>query len=185
MADLWRQIQSGDQKAFRNVFDQYYAPLCLYVNKIVHDNQQAEDIVTECFIRIWEKRASIKISHSLKNYLVLTVRNAVFSHLRKPEAKITLELPEEVNEIIVDEEVNVLQHEQFLARLKKAIDKLPDQRKKILEMAAYGNMSYKEIAETLDISLNTVKTQMSRAYRSLKEELTEEQLLLFMILKNL
>ena len=92
----------------------------------------------------------------------------VFSHLRKSEAKITVELPEQIDDIIVDEEVNVLQHEQFLARLKKAIDKLPEQRKKILEMAAYGNMSYKEIAETLDISLNTVKTQMSRAYRSLK-----------------
>jgi RNA polymerase sigma-70 factor (ECF subfamily) len=174
----WHKIRSGDKQAFRVFFDEYYSSLCLYAHSLVNNLELSQDLVSECFVRLWERKEVIHIESSLKNYLLLSVRNSVYSYLRSPESR-----KADLNSIIERlentpvEEYN-LEKDETIFKVSKLIEELPEQRKKILEMAAFQGKSYREIAETLGISVNTVNTQMSRAYRFLRDRLTTENLML-------
>lgn len=180
----WNKIKAGDQQAFRMLFDEYYSSLCLYANSIVHNLQLSQDIVSDCFVRIWERRETIQVESSIKYYLLLSVRNAIYSYMRSPESRKT-----DINTIIARlentpiEEYN-LETDETILQVYKLIDQLPEQRKRILELAAFKGKSYNEIADILNISYNTVKTQMARAYRFLRDELNKDGLLLWFFFRK-
>ncbi len=140
--------------------------MSLYAAKIIHDQGAIEEIVSDCFIKIWEKRQKLQIHKSVKHYLFLMLRNAIIDYLRKleNEKELSFDIPDFPDETYFDEQ-------QSFAQLHQSISKLPEQRRLILEMIAFDNLSYKETAEKLGISVNTVKTQMGRAYKFLKETL--------------
>lgn len=178
MEQLWDEIKAGNRNAFRKLFDNQYEILCLYAYRRLGDLEQAKDIVTESFIKIWEKRESIIIATSIERYLLIVVRNTLYSHKRKKS--------DIINTVSLDNCLDVSNNdstdrEKKILELKNALHKLPAQRRNILELAVFQELSYKEIAAKLEISINTVKTQMGRAYRFLREELSnkEELFLLF------
>ena len=175
----WDKIRSGDKQAFRLLFDEYYSPLCLYANSIAGDLDLSRDLVSECFVRIWEHKESIDIKSSVKNYLLLAVRNSIYSYLRSPENRKTDIAPmvEKLGNMPVEE--YDLEKEKTLLHVHDLIDELPEQRKKILKLACFNGKTYKEIAEILGISVNTVNTQMSRAYRFLRDRLNVNDLFLW------
>lgn len=166
------------------LFDEYYSSLCLYANSVIGDLDISQDIVSDCFVRIWERKATIDIKSSVKNYLLLAVRNNIYSYLRSPENRKT-----DIDTVIrgfenTPIEEYDLEKDETILQVYKLIEELPEQRKKILELAVFKGMSYKEIAEMLDISVNTVKTQMSRAYFFLRDRLGNNQLLLWLFFKK-
>lgn len=181
----WNKIKSGDRQAFRLIFDKYYSSLCIYANSVTKDLELSQDIVSDCFVRIWERKENIQINTSLKHYLIFSVRNAIYSYLRSPESrKIDINtIIERLDNSPVDE--YDLEKEASLQRISRLIEKLPKQQKRILELAAYNGKTYKEIAEILGISVNTVNTQISRAYRFLRDRLTTEDLLLWLFFKKI
>jgi RNA polymerase sigma-70 factor (ECF subfamily) len=77
-----------------------------------------------------------------------------------------------------------LEKEETISHIKNLIYELPEQRRKILELAAFYGKTYQEIAEMLDISVNTVNTQMSRAYRFLRDNLSKDELLLLFFFRK-
>ncbi|WP_346863670.1 RNA polymerase sigma-70 factor [uncultured Draconibacterium sp.] len=181
----WSEIQAGDKRAFRVLFDEYYSSLCLYANSIVHDIELSQDIVSECFVRIWERRESIEIESSIKYYLLISVRNSIYGFMRSPESRKT-----DINTVIARlentaiEEYN-LEKDETIYQLSKLIEQLPEQRKNILELAAFKGKTYTEIAEQLNISVNTVKTQMARAYRFLRDGVNSDQHLLWFLFRKI
>jgi RNA polymerase sigma-70 factor (ECF subfamily) len=175
---IWSKITANDVGALRVLHDKYYHLLWLCARKITLCDSIAEEIVSDCFLKLWEVRGVLTIEKSVKAYLLLMVRNQAVSHLRKARPEVSTEnerLPELLEEYdFADEE--------FYSDLYKAIAKIPDQRRKILELAAFESLSYKEIAARLNISVNTVKTQMGRAYQFLKDELDPKNFVLFSLL---
>lgn len=165
----WEKIRQGDKLMFDKMFNHYYHPLCSFVFSYIKDRQVVEDIVIDCFVKIWEERSSLNIKSSLQNYLVTLVKNSTIDYLRKKQIQFsnledfTLSIPDEVQ--------NPLKDAGILNQLYEAINKLPAQRRLILKMAAFEGKTYAQIADELQISVNTVKTQMSRAYKFLKDEL--------------
>lgn len=177
----WNKIKSGDKRAFRILFDAYYSSLCLYTNSVIGDLERSQDIVSDCFVRIWERKETIDIKFSVKNYLLLSVRNSIYSYLRSPESrKADIATVMERLENTPVEEYD-LEKDEAILQVYELIKELPEQRKKILELAAFRGMTYKEIAEILDISVNTVKTQMARAYLFLRNRLGDSDLLLWVL----
>lgn len=177
---IWGRIVEGDVMALRNLHDKYYDQLWLWASKHTHNETLAEELVSDCFIKLWERRAQILIEKSLKAYLYLMVRNLMVSELRKPKNKLVYtseNLPEWPDEATIN-------NQDYYADLYRAIQKIPEQRRKILELAVFDSLTYKEIAFRLDISVNTVKTQMGRAYQFLKEELDPKNFLLFSLLQK-
>ena len=172
---IWDRIVNGDVVALSMLHDKYYYQLWLWAHKFTLDGPLAEELVADCFIKLWDHRQHICIEKSIKSYLYLMLRNQIISQWRKAKHHIVIgsdQLPD-----LPDEET--INQMDFYAGLYQAIQKIPEQRRKILELAAFESLTYKEIAERLDISVNTVKTQMGRAYQFLKQELDPKTFLLF------
>ncbi|MGV8135709.1 MAG: RNA polymerase sigma-70 factor [Mangrovibacterium sp.] len=165
----WKKIREGDKAVFDKMFDDYYLPLCSFISSYVKNQQVIEDLVIDCFVKIWEERRSLEIKSSLQNYLVTIVKNSAISYLRQNQ--IQFSDPEHTIQIISDEEIDPLKDAGILNKLYDAINKLPEQRRRILKMAAFEGKSYNQIADEFCISVNTVKTQMSRSYKFLRQEL--------------
>lgn len=179
---LWNKIRnSGDTQALKILYDRYYYQLYIYARKIYPNSSEWDEAVADCFIKLWTRRQDILIERSVRSYLFLILRNGLIDNLRKKkgvvfsELKFFPEIPDESLENETDQ----------IEKLHRALDKLPEQRRRILELAVYESATYNQIAEKLNISVNTVKTQMGRAYRFLKEELDPKSFqLLFMIKTN-
>lgn len=167
----WKKIRMGDKSVFDKMFDYYYHPLCSFIFPYVKDKQAVEDIVVDCFVKIWEGHTSLEIKSSLQNYLVTLVKNSAISYLRKKQPQFTN--LEKLSQSIPEEET--LKDTGILDQLYQAINKMPEQRRRILKMAAFEGKSYAEIAKELNISVNTVKTQMGRSYKFLRDELNVTQ----------
>ena len=176
---LWENIKRGDKQALKELHDRYFYQMCLYAFKNTDNSGLAEELVSDCFIKIWENRKKIEINTSVKHYIFLMLRNSIVDyHRRKRIVTDQLDvIPEPADEAFFDEQLEY-------ARLYAALKKLPEQRRKILEMAVFDSMTYQQIAEKLDISKNTVKTQMGRAYRFLKETLDPKDFLLFLVCRK-
>ena len=177
---IWSRIVSGDVVALRNLHDKYYYQLWLWASKLTHNETLAEELVSDCFIKLWERREHILIEKSLKSYLYLMLRNQMVSQHRKSKKQIVFNsenLPDLPDEVTIN-------NQDFYADLYRAIQKIPEQRRKILELAVFDSLTYNQIATRLNISVNTVKTQMGRAYQFLKEELDPKNFLLFSLLQK-
>lgn len=168
-----KKIQSGDKAAFESLFRTYYSDLHRFLWGYVKNSHIAEGLVQEVFVRVWENRQTLDPSEKIKPYLYRIARNLAIDHIR--HKKVVRKWEEEKKALHnfsshkkgIDEK---LHDKIMLRRVKKAIEDLPERRRLIFILSRYDRMSYKEIAQMLEISVNTVETQISRALKSLREK---------------
>ena len=166
--ELLQQIKESDKKAFELLFRLYYQPLKKFAAKLLNNTEQAEDLVQEVFVQFWESRNSIKQT-ALKSYFYTIVKNKALNQLRhlKVQQKHIAEILHTSDEFIETEENN----EEVKLKLLMSIEKLPTQCKKVFIMSRMDGLKQKEIAEELNISVKTVKNQIGKALKVLREEL--------------
>lgn len=166
-------LKQGEKEAYEFLFRKYYASLCHYAERYVKDSVAAEDIVAQVFCNLFVKRKETSIQ-SIQPYLFFSVRNSALNYLRDQKTFVGISdavdnefynpsNPPELNL----ERVNPLLHKEADKLLENAITMLPPQCRKIFLLSRDEQLTYKEIAEKLDISVNTVETQMSRAIKKL------------------
>jgi len=177
---LWKNIRKGDTLALKELHDRYYYQMCLYALKIYHRQSGMDEAVSDCFIKLWTRRNEIVIERSVKSYLFLMLRNGLIDLARKKNGVILFE----INSLPDLPDNETLNEFDDYARLYIALEKLPEQRRRILELAVFESFTYAQIAEKLQISINTVKTQIGRAYRFLKEELDPKSIHLLFLIKS-
>lgn len=169
---LLERIKSGNASYYEELFRKYYRPLCLFALKYLRDPDEAEEIVQEMFVRIWQKKENLVIATSLKSYLYQAVRNICLNHLKHEAVK----LEYQKNSIDSSSTANVsdtLVALELEVRIRETLDKLPTERKRIFLMSRNEGLKYREIAEKLNISVKTVENQMSKALKFLKSELID------------
>lgn len=168
------EIQRGNKSAFKKLFNAYYDPLCQYAFRFCNgDIEVVEDVVQEVFVRIWEKRESWSPQIAVKAYLYRSVHNQAISNIRKRRYESPMEASVESTVLSADHSpLDLIHQKEVNVSLQRAINKLPERRREILVLRILHEMSYKEIAEMLDISVNTVDTQLRRALKLLREELS-------------
>jgi RNA polymerase sigma-70 factor (family 1) len=180
--EIFSKIQDGDIKAFDILFTSYYPILCIYAKDLLKVSEIAEEVVQDVFVKLWKNRSSISIKTSLKAYLYRMVHNHSLNYIRDNSTRKTIKafsmddlkwrfelLELESSYSILDE----LLSDQIEDDLNKAIDALPEQCKKVFCYSRYQGLSYSKIADELDISVSSVKTQMQRAVERLKEVLVK------------
>ena len=178
-SSLWINIKKGDKIALKELHKRYYHQMYLYAIKWSDGNQEvAEEIVSDCFIKLWEIRKKIEIQSSVKHYLFYMLQNGMIDNFRKKKL-LTEPLVEDLPTL--GDEKDFDDQKQYL-RLYQELKNLPDQCRKVLELAIFESLTYNEIAEKLQITKNTVKTQMGRAYKYLKERLNPKDFLFFFFL---
>lgn len=165
-----KHINKGQKSAFKDLFDDYFGALASFGYKYIPDPAIVEDMVQEVFITCWEKREDFSHINALKSFLYTSVRNKCLNHLkhqavkRKHEDALIFELESDhylSNHVIEEETFNLLHAE---------IKDLPRSAQEIMMLALNG-LKNQEIADELNISLNTVKTQKKIAYSKLKDRL--------------
>ena len=149
------------------IFKKYYKELCFISLHYVNNLEEAEDVVQEVFVKLISKNKFIEIQN-YEAYLRIAVRNSSLRSLEKSQKNILLN--EEYYNIeeddISDEEINQLEME---ARLYQQINKLPKTCQKAFLYCAIDGLTYQEAADKMDISINTVKTHIKKAYKILRE----------------
>lgn len=149
------------------LFRYNYRPLCLYALHYLNDPAAVEDIVQDCFASLWEKTNEGLTVNNKRSYLYMMVRNRCLDHLRKAGIKTEELKPYDTYGIIDDEDAQ--QRSLIEARLWTAIDTLPEKCREIFLMSKRDGLKYEEIADELGISENTVRNQISKALKILKE----------------
>lgn len=167
---ILEDLKSGKKDAFRSLFDTYYLILVGFVNCIVHDADASKDIVQNCLVDFWFNKRYQKMTGGLDRYLGQMSKHAAMNYLRGLKRRdkhhqIAMDIYEE--EESVDEE----ERQEQLALIYMAINSLPEERRKIFLMVIVEGKKYREVAEVLQISINTVKTQISRALSAIRETL--------------
>lgn len=152
-------------REFEISFRKLYMPLGMYAMRIVGDADDAEDLVENTFIKAWQDIQDGKELDNFKSYMYLLVRNECIDFLRKKKTMADVsEIPDVEEETIDTSERD--------ARIWKAMDELPEKCREIFLMSKRDGLSNEEIAEELDISVKTVKNQMTKAYSRLRESLS-------------
>jgi RNA polymerase sigma-70 factor (ECF subfamily) len=175
--EIWDNIKVGEKKSFELLFNRYHTSLCLCSFGMVKNEAVAEEIVNDVFLKIWQKRSQIQINFGIKAYLFRSVINASNDYIEQNKALLQnsfIELDEQINQIVgINEDYifDILQSEGVEKDVVDAINNLPKQCKLVFCLSRFEFLTYNEISERLNISVNTVKTQMSRAMESLREQL--------------
>ncbi len=152
-------------REFDIFFRQLYLPLGMYALRIIGDAAYAEDIVEDAFMKAWQAIDEGKHIDNFKNYMYRSVRNGCISFLRTRKDTVGIEAIPEVDEEIVDTSLRD-------ARIWKAIDALPERCREVFLMSKRDGLSNDEIATELNISVKTVKNQMTKAFTRLRETLS-------------
>ena len=163
-------IYLNSEAEFGNFFRKNYQTACLIALKYVKDYQLAEDLVQDVFIALWEKKANFRIHTNLSSYLFSAVKNHSINLIQRNKS-ITSSLSGLFIDLPEEEPANTFSQEELAVRVYNAIQELPQGCQAIFRLAYEQNYSYQEIADTLQISKNTVKTQMGIAYKQLRIKL--------------
>lgn len=173
--EILHEIAQENQKIFDELYRNQYKKLFMLSFKYTRDQEIAEEIVHDIFIKIWNQASNIIITQSLGGYLSRAVVNSSINALKK--TKTINDYQEKYNvERSLDfeeEQEEASNLEQKLIQLEKAIEELPTQCKKVLLMSKFQKLKQQEIADELNISIKTVKNHLTYAYKKLKENINE------------
>lgn len=173
-SELWNQVCLGNQQAYTSLHRQFYPSLYLYAIRIVNDEDDANDITQELFVKLWDKRKTIGEIKHVKSYFYCALRSTAMNHLRGIKASETrnqhcllvdLELPTEAH-MIAEECV----FEQQLI-FRRALSKLPVKQREIIYLRFYDNLDYSQIVEITGIKYQSVVNHIHRAITLLRTEL--------------
>lgn len=169
------------KEAYNQLFESSYSSLCNYAYAIVKDYDEAEDIVQGVFVNFWNNENKEEIEAKAKHYLVRAVKFKCIDYQRKEIVKRKHE-KEMIHVTDIWEEEEESENTRLKDTLMLAISELPEKTRAVFMMSKLDGLSYKEIAEDLEISPKTVENQMGRAFRHLREKLANyKELLAFLL----
>jgi RNA polymerase sigma-70 factor (ECF subfamily) len=177
-------LRSGDRSAFTDAYNQFYLSIYHYTKKFVDDNQLAEDITADSFVKLWKHAEEVSAIQNVKAFLHTTARNACLDYLKaqrnhEQKEKEILYLTEQDtrNEFDLAEiKAEVLQY------VYAEIEKLPEKCKEVFKLAYLEGMKVSEVAQHLNISEQTVANQKTKALKMLRLALSDKQWMVLLLL---
>jgi len=171
-------LKSGNIKAYESLFRQYYAALVIFAGKYVSDLDVAREIVQDFFVKLYEKRLSLSIDVSVKSYLYRSVYNGCINYLNqrniheKHIKNIGLERE------LLDDPEDEIRSVDLQKKIFDSIEELPFRCRQIFKMKRFEGFKNEEIANRLNLSKRTVETQMSKALKILRSNLSGYEFLI-------
>jgi len=164
-----RIARTEDQLAYKELYLEFYAWLHRFAMGLVHSKQVAEEIVSDVFIKIWEKRGSLARITNLKVYLYISTRNTALNYLQLQKRTNTFSLedsPENAESLNLDPEQLMITAE-MVSRIREAVNQLPPKCRLVFKLAKEDGFKYREVAEILHISVKTVENQLAIALQKI------------------
>jgi RNA polymerase sigma-70 factor (ECF subfamily) len=167
-------LRQGDEAALRRLFDRYYPLLVGELLRLVPDVDTAKDLVQEVFVELWRRREQLDVHTSVRAYLRRAAVNRALNYL-KSSRRLRFEseagLPDLPAAPSVDEQQHEETRETLESALHRAIEALPERCRIVFSLSRFGELSHREIAEQLDISVKTIENQITKAMKLLREAL--------------
>ncbi len=167
---FFRRLQEGDVRAFSDLFDQYHRLIYTLAYRYLKSREEAEDTVQFTFMRVWEQKEILDFSNGVRSLLFTVAKNYILNELRHKQVVL-----EKHSEMTQEEEqhdesfLSKFELEDIKVHLRKAIAKLPPQKRKICKLKIERGWSNQQVAEELDISIPTVKSHYTQAIKKLKD----------------
>ncbi len=171
--ELVGQIQEGDIFAFEQLVKRYQSKLLGFVYHIIRDEQAADDIVQESFINLYKTIDRVDRSKKFSSYVFSIARNTTISHIRKYKKEVPLD------DILASSEeeslyAQIVQAEQSHT-IRGALSKIPVQYQKVIRLYYFEDLSYEEVAKSLALPINTIRTHLRRGKDMLRDLLSYEK----------
>lgn len=174
---LLNLIKEGDKLAFRHLFETYFTPMCRFMHVYISNTSIVEELALDIFVYVWENRKTLQIQLSFKAYLFQAARNKCLNVLR--QKKNTVSLDDVMDGEAIDIGITSLEDEELYRLIHEAVFALPDKCREVFHLSRNENLSNKEIAEKLGISVKTVEAQITKALKRIKDFLGEAYFYLF------
>lgn len=166
---LFEKVKLGDQKSFDLLFQKYYNSLCNYAFLYLKETHQTQEIVADVYMKIWDNRQRIEIKTNLKSYFLKSTHNAVISHLRKSRlVTVSLKSDDDFIEKYEPSPETLLINEETCDMFGEMINELPKKAGIVFRLHKVDGLSYKQIAEVLELSIKTVENHMGRALKLMR-----------------
>lgn len=168
---LFGAVRKGDRSAFEQLFQKYYTDLCHYAWTYLDEKSETEDAVQDVFIYIWNNRETIRLQESFRGYLFSAVKHRVLNILKhqlveRTHSRLLSEYWDDLLKSGYSEE-----EQTQLEQIQHILQSLPQQCRIVFMKSCLEGKKYLEIAEELHISVNTVKSHISKAYREIREKI--------------
>lgn len=168
-------MKAGNSFAFERLYSKYSKKLYNFAFNISKSKEDSEELVQNVFMKIWETRSEIKVELSFGSYIFRIAKNMLLNQLKKRiNDKVYLDyllaIPEDII-LPIEQEINFLELNLEIERL---IGELPEKRREIFLLSRHDGLSYREIAEKLNISVNTINTQISKSLEYIRNHLVNK-----------
>jgi RNA polymerase sigma-70 factor, ECF subfamily len=167
-------LEQTDEKTFEEVFKTHFKALHSYAYTILKDDVIAEEMVQNVFFKLWEKKDQLTIQSSLKAYLYKAVYHESLNFLKHQKVRSAHQAyAMHSNDYSSNHAEKKLMHGELEKKLQNAINDLPEQCRTIFQLSRFEELKYREIADTLGLSVKTVENQMGKALKILRFKLVE------------
>ncbi len=179
--ELFNKLQQDDENAYKDLFIKYYAPLREYASRYVLDNE-AEEVVQDLMLYVWESRKHIFVEHAVSTYLFSSVKNRCLNAIKKNLYH------ERIHNIIYDklkeqfENPDYYMIDELSQNIKKAIEELPESYRETFKLSRFSDLTNMQIAEQMNVSVKTVEYRITQALKILRIKLKDYLYLLSFLL---
>lgn len=176
-----REIGRGNESAFKDLFFEYYPRLCSAAYSVVGTRSRARDVVQEVFLKLWKSREEWQVHTSLKLYLYRAVRNEALNHVnkershRKLKRRFAESLPDGYDPVSTEHE-NGSREEELINLIWEIVEELPERRRFVFFLHRKHGLSYREIADVMDIAQKTVENHMGEALKDIRHRLDQTEM---------
>jgi RNA polymerase sigma-70 factor len=171
-----------NNETFEDLFRSYFQDLMKFVCSYVNDEEVAKDIVHDVFFALLKNKKHLDASYSMKSYLFTLSRNYALNYLK--HLRVVAMNEREVTESLENAGEELEGYEERVSRLNEKMAELPEKQREVLVKCFVDGRKYKDVADEMEISVNSLKTHISRGLKFLRDELREDIVLLMFSLKS-
>ena len=185
---LLLSLRNGEKKAFEEIYNDFFGVMYNLSVQYLHDDMVSEEIVQDTFMKLWEIRHTLNDGFNVRNFLYTITKNNCLNYLRNQKIAMKHQEIIKYNEIqfnyeALDKLGSFIEFDELRTKIDSAIAALPDDLRDTFRLSRYEELQYKEIAEKLSISVKTVEARMTKALKTLRQELKEYLKIIFFITK--
>jgi RNA polymerase sigma-70 factor (ECF subfamily) len=173
-SELVTEYRNGNINAFNILFKRYFNKLYQYARRHTQNNELAEELVMDLMLWLWTKRDTVKLEGDISAYLFKAIKNAIYNHFRKKVLEMdSIDIHPEGSFMASDATDGAISMKELRSKYNDHINELSPQRQKIFLMSREENLSYKQIALKLNLSVKTVENHIAASIKHLKENFKE------------
>ena len=162
-----------DSKELESLFHNHYNGLCRYAFTIVKEQAEAEDVIQGLFIKLWEKRKELDVLNNAKAYLYRSAHNESLNAVKRIKRRAISSSDKEIQLSETIDASSIMIGDELQERIEQSLETLPEKCQEVFPLSRYEQLSYKEIAAQLSISVKTVENHMGKALRLMREGLED------------